>query len=243
MDIHVKGYIVNDDEKWIYDWLGINCTCPKKITEDINKAKSIGENIVVKINSPGGSVYAASEIYTELKENGCTIKIVGLCASAASFIAMAGTSEMSPTAEMMIHRAGCRVEGNRNDMLHAAESLDDIDAAIANAYRLKTGRSEEEILNMMNHETYLNAQKCKDMGFVDSIMFDDGKVFNFADRKILMQVTNTFEGGLPSELIAAIKEKANKEKPNTETENYEDESKRDFFIAKAKLNLLNLGGK
>lgn len=239
MEIEVKGYIVNDDEGWIYDWFGISCTYPKKISEAIKKAKLSGEKIIVKINSPGGSVYAASEIYTELREADCHIKIVGFCASAASFIAMAGTSEITPTGEIMIHRASCCASGNRNDMLHTAEILDDIDSAIANAYRLKTGLSEDKILDMMNHETYLNAQKCKELGFVDSIMFDDKGILNVVDRAELKQVMNAFEGCLPDELIQAIKEKMNK-KGNHPTENEDD-----FLIAKAKtkLNLLNLGGK
>ena len=87
------------------------------------------------------------------------VKVVGVAASAASVIAMAGDHvEMSPTAQMMIHNAWTVAIGDSNGMSKASEMLSGTNRGIANAYIAKTGLSEETILNLMNEETWLNAQ-------------------------------------------------------------------------------------
>lgn len=101
--IDVKGEIINSRNQWIYDWLGIEATSPKKISDALREAG--GEDVEIHINSPGGDVFAGSEIYTALRaySGKVKIKIVGIAASAASVIAQAGKSEISPTGMFMIH--------------------------------------------------------------------------------------------------------------------------------------------
>ena len=99
--IQIKGTIISNDERWIYDWFEWEATAPKDVI-----LPETGEPIEVHINSGGGDVYAGSEIYTALRsyQGDVTVKIVGIAASAASVIAMAGdTVEISPTAQIMIH--------------------------------------------------------------------------------------------------------------------------------------------
>ena len=94
--IDIKGEIINSNNQWIYDWLGMEATSPKKISDALRDAG--GEDVEIHINSPGGDVFAGSEIYTLLRgySGKVKIKILGIAASAASVIAQAGESEDQP---------------------------------------------------------------------------------------------------------------------------------------------------
>lgn len=203
MDIEVKGDIVNDDDKWIYDWFGISAVSPKDVTNALNSAN--GQAITVKVNSGGGSVFAASEIYTSLKnyKGDVNIEIQGLAASAASVISMAGKSKMSPTAQMMIHNVSTGTQGDYRDMQHSAEILKNANKTVASAYILKSGLSEEEVLNMMNEETWLTAQQAKDLGLIDEIMFNNSLI-NFGNID-LKAMYNSLPS-IPNEIIQKMKE-------------------------------------
>lgn len=171
--INIKGPIIFNDDKWIYDWLGYESACPNDVIEVLSQLN--GEDVDVIINSGGGYVSAGSEMYTALMEysGNVNIKIVGVAASAASVIAMAGSNiGISPTAQMMIHNVRGLAEGDYRDMEHSAEFLRTFNQSIANAYILKTNLSEEKLLDLMNKETWMNAQEAKELGFVDEIMFD-----------------------------------------------------------------------
>lgn len=171
--INIKGPIVPGDEKWIYDIFDIEAVCPKDITDVLDEAN--GEEIRLNINSPGGDVFSASEIYTELMSYSGEIKsrIVGVAASAASVIAMAGKVEMSPTAQIMIHNAWTVGIGDRNDMQEVSDFLKTVDRSIAKAYEKKTGLGEQELLSLMDKETWMDAESAKDKGFIDEIMFEE----------------------------------------------------------------------
>lgn len=176
--INVKGVIVNSDDKWIYDWFGVESTSPKEISAFLADCKN-GEDIEVEINSPGGHIFAGSEIYSALMEylGNVVVKITGLAASAASVIAMAGSKiMMSPTAQLMIHNVQSYTSGDYRDMAHMSDVLENTNISIANAYRLKTGLSEKELLALMNKESWFNAQKAKELKFIDEIMFDNQAV-------------------------------------------------------------------
>ncbi|CAJ1003887.1 head maturation protease, ClpP-related [Brevibacillus aydinogluensis] len=173
--IEIRGVIIPNDYQWIYDWFEIEATSPGKVNQLIQEAN--GDDLEVIINSGGGDVFSGSEIYTALKDypGNVTVKIIGVAASAASVIAMGGKKVMmSPTAQLMIHNASTSTWGDKRDHRHAAEFLQTIDASIANAYRLKTGMSQNELLTLMNKETWMNAQDALEKGFIDEIMFDDG---------------------------------------------------------------------
>lgn len=199
MKIDIKGPIIENDDQWIYDYFEVEATSPKKVSDLINQTEN-NEDIEVEINSGGGSVFAGSEIYTSLKSyNGnVTIKIVGLAASAASVIAMAGKNIlMSPTAQMMIHNASGNFAGDYNVMQKGSEILKSVNASIANAYMLKTGMSQDKLLDMMNEETWMTPQQALENKFIDDIMFTD-------NVKLVASVSN---GMLPQEVINKMKNK------------------------------------
>lgn len=197
MKINIKGPIISSNDAWIYDWLGIEATSPKSVNKAIEKAN--GDDLEVEINSGGGSVFAGSEIYTALKsyKGNVTVRIVGLAASAASVIAMAGNRIlMSPTAQIMIHNATARSSGDYRDMDHTSEVLKNTNKTIANAYKIKTGKTEEELLELMDKETWMTADRAKELGFIDEIMFDD-------DLDLVASVD--YSGLLPKETIEKIR--------------------------------------
>lgn len=167
MPIKINGTIVGNDDKWIYDWCDMEAFCPK----DLNLVD--GEDIDIEINSPGGYIFPASEIYTALMQHkgNVNITITGRAASAASVIAMAGTKvTMSPTAQMMIHNVSASGAGDYRDFEHYAEQLKKSNDTIANAYMLKTGKTREEILKLMDHETWFTPDEALKNGFIDEIL-------------------------------------------------------------------------
>lgn len=226
MKIDIKGVIVSNDDKWIYKWFGIDAVSPKDIISQIDKAN--GEDLEIEINSGGGDVYAGSEIYTTLKDykGNVTVKIVGRAASAASVIAMAGKKVLiSPTAQIMIHNVSEVAAGDYRVFEHEAEVLKNYNVSIANAYRLKTGMEMKELLNLMNKETWFNAQQAVQYKFADEIMFDDQA------RLVASAYAATI---LPQEVI-------NKMRTYIKNQTREDDDKA-IKTAKAKLNLLKLKG-
>lgn len=226
--MNIKGPIVSNSDAWIYEWFGIEATSPNSVNKVLEKAN--GEDIEVEINSGGGSVFAGSEIYTSLKsyKGNVTVKIVGLAASAASVIAMAGKKiMMSPTAQMMIHNVSSWASGDYRDMEHTAEVLKSANNTIANAYRLKTGKTQEELLSLMDDETWMTAEKAKELGFIDEIMFEDG----------IQLVANTdFSGMLPPEVINKIRNTVK----NPLNSQQDEEKETDILMAK--FNYLKLKG-
>lgn len=196
--INIHGDIIPNDEKWIYDWLEMDSTSPSDVRDAIENNPE-GEKLTVQINSGGGSVLAGQEIYSLLRgRDDVEIEIQSIAGSAASVIAMANTAYMSPLAMIMIHNVSMvRASGDHRDMKKNAEILQRMDEALAAAYVEKTGKSEEEILKLMDRETWLTANQALEMGFVDGIK-DDAP-----------DLTNAFFG---SSLTDEMRQKAIKEK-------------------------------
>ncbi len=135
-------------------------------------------DITLWLNSPGGNVFAAAEIYTMIRDypHNVTVRIASIAASAASVIAMAGnTVEMSPTALLMIHDPSTIAMGNARDMEKAIATLNEVKESIINAYMAKTGLSHNRISKLMSDETWINAKKAVELGFADVILFDEKK--------------------------------------------------------------------
>lgn len=170
--INIKGTIIPKQNKWIYDWLEYPYTTTDDVINSLQEAN--GDDVEVMINCYGGSVYDGYEIYTALRDykGDVLIKIVGLAASAASFIAMAGKCLMSPVAEMMIHNASTGAQGPHQVMDSTSAMLQVTDSSIAKAYMIKTGKSESEIRTLMENETWLTAENAKELGLIDGIMFE-----------------------------------------------------------------------
>lgn len=139
-----------------------------------NELSKISGDLTVWLNSPGGDVISASQIYTMLKNHKgkVTVKIDGIAASAASVVAMSGDETLiSPTGYLMIHNPMTFATGNKEDMEKAIVLLDEIKEGIINAYVRKTGLSRNKISKLMDDETWLNAEKALQLGFVDGILF------------------------------------------------------------------------
>lgn len=133
-------------------------------------------DITLWVNSPGGNVFAAAEIYTMIRDypHKVTVKIASIAASAASVIAMAGdTVQMSPTALLLIHDPSTIAMGNAKDMEKAIRTLNEVKESIINAYAAKTGLSRSKISKLMSDETWINAKKAVELGFADELLFDE----------------------------------------------------------------------
>jgi ATP-dependent Clp protease, protease subunit len=130
------------------------------------------KSLDVYINSEGGSVWDGKAIYEAIcRFNGeKVVHIDGLAASAASFIAMAGDKIVcAPAATMMIHDAWGLAIGNAADLRSTADVLEMESGAIAGIYAKRTGRALDEVKQMMGAETWMNAEKAKELGFCDEI--------------------------------------------------------------------------
>ena len=130
-------------------------------------------DITVWINSPGGDCVAAAQIYNMLIDykGNVTVKIDGIAASAASVIAMAGTKVlMSPVSMMMIHNPMTIAMGDKAEMEKAIEMLSEVKESIMNAYEIKTGLSRAKISHLMDAETWMNANKAMELGFIDDVL-------------------------------------------------------------------------
>jgi ATP-dependent protease ClpP protease subunit len=171
--VAIKGVITSDDDAEVYQWLGYSTVTPTDVSKALDAAG--GQDVTLQINSPGGDVFAGSEMATAIKSyNGnVTANIVGLAASAASIVALAaGNVQMAPTAQLMIHRAATSADGNVDALNSASQSLDSIDQSLVDVYTAKTGMSASDVYDLMVKETWLNAKQAVDKGFADGIMFD-----------------------------------------------------------------------
>ncbi len=166
--LEIDGTIA--DESWFDDDI-----TPKMFKEELYSGSG---PITIWLNSPGGDCIAASQIYSMLVDykGEVTVKIDGLAASAASVIAMAGTKVlMSPTSLMMIHNPATSAFGDYKDMAKAIEMLDEVKESIINAYETKTKLSRTQLSHMMDNETWMNAKKALELGFIDGIIEDEKK--------------------------------------------------------------------
>ena len=224
--IDIRGVLIPNDYKWYYDYFEEDSTCPADVKK-IMDALQDGDEIEVYINSPGGVIDVGSEIYTLLRSHKDIVKIyvTGEACSAASIVAMAAYCEMSPTALMMVHCVSTKVSGNHNAMEHTAEMLRAADSALATAYSKKTGMREEEVLEMMNHETWLTAEQAKEKGLIDAVMFEE-------EEETLLVAGPLF----------ALPTKENMEKVKTLMKEADSEKNEAVFLLQTKLNFLKLKG-
>lgn len=178
MRVSLNGIVSADDDVEIYEWFGMQAFGPRAVREAIAQNPP-GEELVLEINSGGGSVMAGSEMYTVLRSaEGIRTRaeVQSLAASAASYL-MLGCDEvmMSPAAQVMIHLPSTRTTGDRNDHLDSVHVLDTIRESILNVYELKAkGKtSRAEFKRMMNASTWMTAQEAVDCGLADGILFQD----------------------------------------------------------------------
>jgi ATP-dependent Clp protease protease subunit len=166
------GEIANE-KPWLNELLDIedDTSWPSKFRDDL-KALGDVKRVHLRINSPGGDVFAAHTILNLLKNHPAkvTTHIDGLAASAASIVAMAGDEVIMPSnGMMMIHNPqGCQ-KGDARDMQDMASILNKVRDGIVAVYQDKTGMERQAIINLMNAETWMSADQAKELGFVDTI--------------------------------------------------------------------------
>ena len=199
----LNGQIAEDS------WFGDEVT-PAIFRDELMKGEG---NITVWINSPGGDVFAAAQIYNMLMDykGSVTVRIDGLAASAASVIAMAGTTvEMSPVGMLMIHNPSTAVIGNTKEMQAAIQMLDEVKESILNAYELKTGQPRQQLSDLMDAESWMNAKKAVELGFADKILFaneDEEKQSEGVEAMLFSQraVTNSLIDKIKAQSLKFVK--------------------------------------
>lgn len=201
------NWVKNEDGRTLYldgviaeeSWFGDEVT-PKQFKSELNNDDG---DITIWINSPGGDVFAASQIYNMLMDykGQVAVKIDGIAASAASVIAMAGSEVfMSPVSMMMIHNPMTIAYGDTAEMKKAIDMLSEVKESIINAYELKTGLSRTKLSHMMDAESWFNSKKAVELGFADEIMFqNEGDSASPEEGMIYSQmaVMNSFLHKLP----------------------------------------------
>ncbi|PAT64061.1 head maturation protease, ClpP-related [Psychrobacter sp. JB193] len=166
--------VINILEVIGYDWWTDGGITGKSISAQLKRFN--GADIVVNINSPGGDVFEGLAIYNMLREYAghVTVQVVGMAASAASFIAMAADEvKIARAGFFMIHNAWTGVGGNRNDMREVADFLEQIDATIADIYHVKSGMEATELSSQMDKETWINGKTAVETGMADSFLDSD----------------------------------------------------------------------
>jgi len=196
IELQIEGDIIDDEDVWIYEWFGIKATSPNAFKNELSKYA--GKHITVRINSYGGSVWAAAGMYNALEDHkakGGTIdtRTDQKAMSAATIPYMAGQKRMQGAVDMlMIHNPLTEVYGYASDLRKVADVLDEVKETIINAYQLGTGRSRNKISQLMDAETYMGAKKAIEEGFttemitgaapeepgISNLIYDRGKIMN-----------------------------------------------------------------
>lgn len=162
--LHLDGTIASES------WWGDEVT-PQLFRDELKTVD--GNKLMVIINSGGGDVWAGVAIHDALKEfsGEVTVRVSGLAGSIASVIAMAGdVIEMTPGSTMMIHKASVFAFGNTDDMKKAIEMLETVEEGIIGIYTDRTGLPRDEVVEMVEAETWLSAEKAVDLGFADKVV-------------------------------------------------------------------------
>ena len=155
----------------IFDDIGAFGVSAKSFLNDLASAQ--GDSVRVEINSPGGDVFAGLAIYNGLRNSGkkVNVRVLGLAASAASLVAMAGdTIEMPENSFMMVHNPWGFAIGGADDMRDTADMLDKLGASLASTYAKRTGKSAEEITALLDAETWMSAAEAVDAGFATAVI-------------------------------------------------------------------------
>ena len=177
MNLRLIGEVVGDDAAFVYRYFGMNVCCPADVRAALDELPD-GEELVLEINSPGGSVTAGMEIYSMIRNSGRSVQanVYGQASSIMTMVTCAcDPVMMSPVAVMMIHRASTAAKGNSSDMREAKQMLDTIDESILAAYELKCGdkSTRDQLKSWMRNETFFTARDAVAAGLADGILFEE----------------------------------------------------------------------
>ena len=168
----IKAKANDTAEISIYDEIGFWGVSAASFAQDLKSCGNNLKQINLHIHSPGGNVFDGIAIYNLLKNHpaNVTVYIDGLAASMASVIAMAGNEVIMPeNAMMMIHKPWGIQGGDAEDMRKYADLLDKVENTLIPAYASKTGKTPEELAEMLSAETWLNGKECVEQGFADKL--------------------------------------------------------------------------
>lgn len=220
--IKLTGAIVDNDTAKVYQWFGFDAISAKAVDRAI-KALEEGEDLEIDLNSPGGYCSVGAEIYTMLRQasadgHSVIVNVVGEACSAATVL-MCGADEVkaSDVAMFMFHNASLVASGKARDMRSATECLEQTDESIVNAYVAKTGKSREELHDLIDAETWMSAQRALEFGFVDGMMFEEEQeeeeeknleLFNLVTDRIerSMQRVASSSGLIPEDKLEVMRE-------------------------------------
>lgn len=181
MRIRLGGRVLSNDSANLYRrWGYTDMCCPNDVRNALRDCPE-DEELVLELNSGGGSVYTGFEMYSAIRSSGrqVTAEVQSIAGSAMSVI-MAACSKvlMSPVANVMIHRAATGTWGNSEDHRQAKQMLDTIDESILVAYTEKAGgkTSKTKFADMMRTETFMTAQEAIDCGLADGMLEATGSV-------------------------------------------------------------------
>ncbi len=229
-EIMLSGTIVPNNDKWIYEYFEIDATCPADIRQALKAAA--GQPVTIQVNSGGGDLVAGNEMYYLLATHEGTVTVDVIYAASAATVVCCGADcvRAIPSVQYMIHNVSATGSGDYRVMDHMSDLLKNANRTISNAYRLKTGMTENELLELMNRETYLDATKAKEYGFVDEIIGDNG---------VLATQINMYNSTAHI-LSEEVKQKIRNSVGNPGSQNQTADP--DFLIATEKLNLLKMKG-
>lgn len=174
--INIKGPIVSNATAWLYNYFGWDASCPDILRKGLEEAG--GEDVVIEINSPGGVCVYGYEMYTALKEyeGRTTVHVISAMSAATLLVCAADEALISDTGIFMIHNVQSMAEGDYRDMQMEADALREFNAGIINAYVRKTGKSREEIQELMDNDCYMSPKTAIEHRFIDGYMFGDPNV-------------------------------------------------------------------
>jgi ATP-dependent Clp protease protease subunit len=201
-ELELYGYISE------YSWFEDDIT-PKMFKDELNRYGK-GGPITIRMNSYGGDVIAASLMSTMIKDypGKVTVQIDGMAASAATVVAVAGdVIRMQETAYFMIHdplAVFLMAMLNIEELSRMVDSLKTVKEGIINAYETKSGLSRARISKLMTEETWMDAQKAVDLGFVDEVMKGNSKKITIpVENAAIVNALRNF-GNVPADLIGRI---------------------------------------
>ncbi|KQW24682.1 head maturation protease, ClpP-related [Acidovorax sp. Root402] len=163
----------------VYDAIGYDYWTGEGVTARrvASALRTLGAGpVTVNVNSPGGDMFEGLAIYNLLREHkgDVTVKVLGVAASAASIIAMAGdTVQIARAAFFMVHNSWVVASGNRNDLRETADWLEPFDAAMADIYVARTGADTKAIAKLMDAESWIGGSAAVEQGFADELLPSD----------------------------------------------------------------------
>lgn len=223
--INVKGTIVSNEDKWIYEWFGYDAVSPEDVEKGLQDAGD--EDVTIVINSGGGDVMAANDIAYALSQHKGNVSadLSGFCASAATIVACGAKKVRAyPSVMYMIHNVSSGASGDYHAMDKQSAVLKTANKAISKLYQQKTGKSEKELLSLMDKETWFTAEEAKENSFIDEIIGETGIDVPFT-------INNSFANIISDDV---------KQKIRTLVNGQPDENDKAFFIAQEQLKLLKM---